>query len=80
MTPLNKLNLATGYVVIYKEDGLIHSYQRDAKGTMKIHNHERTAQNARKKLGAFTAGDFHSNGWMVTTTVALARSKWADNV
>lgn len=72
-----KHNLPTGYVVIYKEDGFIHSFQRDTKGAMKIHNHERTAQNARKKLGAFTAGDFHSNGWMVTTTVALGRCKWA---
>ena len=74
---MNKHNLPTGYVVIYKEDGVIHSFQRTPKGTMKIHNHERTAQNARKKLGAFTQGDFHSNGWMITTTVALARAKWA---
>ena len=71
-------NLATGFVVVYKEDGLIHSFQRDAKGQMKIHDHETTAQKARKKLGAFTAGDFHSNGWMITTTVALARCKWAE--
>jgi hypothetical protein len=72
-----KFNNPTGYVVVYKEDGLIHSYQRDAKGQMKIHNHERTAQNARRRLGAFTAGDYYANGWMVTSTVALARSKWA---
>ena len=71
-------NLATGYVVVYKEDGLICSFQRDAKGAMKIHDHEKTAQKARQRLGAFTAGDYYSNGWMVTTTVALARSKWAD--
>lgn len=75
---VNKFNLPTGYVVIYKEDGLIHSYQRDAKGQMKIHNHMKTAQTARNKLGAFTAGDYHSNGWMITTTVALSRCKWAD--
>ena len=75
---VNKFNLPTGYVVIYKEDGFIHSFQRKADGSMKIHNHEKTAQNARKKLGAFTAGDFHSNGWMVTTTVALSRAKWAE--
>jgi hypothetical protein len=71
-------NLATGYVVVYKEDGLIHSFQRDAKGQMKIHDHEKTAQKARQRLGAFTAGDYYANGWMVTTTVALARCKWAD--
>ena len=71
-------NLATGFVVVYKEDGLIHSFQRDAKGQMKIHDNETTAQKARKKLGAFTAGDFYANGWMVTTTIALARCKWAD--
>ncbi len=71
-------NLATGYVVVYKEDGLICSFQRDAKGAMKIHDHERTAQKARQRLGAFTAGDYYANGWMVTTTVALARCKWAD--
>jgi hypothetical protein len=76
---LTKLkNLPTGYVVVYKEDGLICSYQRKPDGTMKIHDHEKTAQNARKKLGAFTAGDFYANGWMVTTTVALARCKWAE--
>jgi hypothetical protein len=70
-------NLATGYVVVYKEDGLICSYQRQSDGTMKIHDHEATAQNARRKLGAYTAGDFYANGWMVLTTVALARCKWA---
>jgi hypothetical protein len=72
---VNKFNLPTGYVVIYKEDGLIHSFQRKADGTMKIHNHLKTATNARNKFGG--AGDFHSNGWMVTTTVALGRAKWA---
>lgn len=71
-------NNATGYVVVYKEDGLIHSFQRDKNGGMKVHDHEATAQKARKKLGAFTAGDYYANGWMVTTTVALARAKWAD--
>ena len=71
-------NLATGYVVVYKEDGLICSFHRDTKGAMKVHDHEKTEQKARKKLGAFTAGDFYANGWMVTTTVALARCKWAD--
>lgn len=71
-------NNATGFVVVYKEDGLIHSFQRDAKGQMKIHDHEATAQKARKKLGAFTAGDYYANGWMITTTVALARCKWAN--
>jgi hypothetical protein len=71
-------NLATGFVVVYKEDGLIHSFQRDAKGQMKIHDHEKTAQKARQRLGAFTAGDYYANGWMVTTTIALARCKWAD--
>jgi hypothetical protein len=77
---MNIKNLPTGYVVIYKEDGFIHSFQRDAKGKMKIHNHEATAQRARQKLGAFTQGDFYANGWMITTTVALSRCKWADNV
>jgi hypothetical protein len=71
-------NNATGYVVVYKEDGLIHSFQRKPDGTMKVHDHEKTAQKARKKLGAFTAGDYYANGWMVTTTVALARAKWAE--
>jgi 16S rRNA U516 pseudouridylate synthase RsuA-like enzyme len=69
-------NNATGYVVVYKEDGLICSYQRDAKGAMKVHDHRKTADNARNKFGG--ASDFYSEGWMVLTTVALARAKWAD--
>ena len=71
---MNKFNNPTGYVVIYKEDGIIHSYQRTPKGQMKIHNHLTTANKARSKLGG---GDFYANGWMVTTTVALARCKWS---
>jgi hypothetical protein len=71
-------NLATGFVVVYKEDGLICSFQRKTDGTMMIHDHEKTAQRARRKLGAFTHSDYYANGWMVTTTVALARCKWAD--
>jgi hypothetical protein len=71
-------NNATGYVVVYKEDGLICSFQRDKNGGMKIHDHEKTAQKARQRLGAFTAGDYYANGWMITTTVALARAKWAE--
>ena len=70
-----KTNLATGYVVIYKEDGLITSFQRTAKGTMKIHNHCKTAFNAFKKLGT---NDGFKDGWFVTTTVALARAKWGN--
>ena len=69
-------NLATGYVVVYKEFGLIHNYQRKPDGTMKIHDHEATAQNARNRFGG--ASDFYSEGWMVLTTVALARAKWAE--
>ena len=69
----NKLNLATGYVVIYKEDGLITSFQRGANNQMKIHNHYKTALNALKKRGT---NDGFNEGWFVTTTVALARAKW----
>ena len=71
---MNKHNLATGYAVIYKEDGLITSFQRTPKGTMKLHNHYKTALNALKKLGG---NDGWNSGWFITTTVALARSKWA---
>lgn len=73
----NKHNLATGYVVIYKESGLITSFQRTPKGTMKIHNHYKTALNALKKLGT---NDGFQDGWFINTTVALAKAKWADNV
>jgi hypothetical protein len=68
-------NLATGYYVIYKEDGLIHSFQRQADGTMKCHDHYKTALNALKKLGA---NDGFQDGWFIVSTVALARAKWAD--
>ena len=71
---MNKHNLATGYAVIYKEDGLITSFQRTPKGTMKLHNHYKTALNALKKLGG---NDGWNSGWFITTTVALARAKWA---
>jgi hypothetical protein len=67
-------NLATGYYVIYKEDGLIHSFQRQSDGTMKCHDHYKTALNALKKLGA---NDGFQDGWFIVSTVALARSKWA---
>lgn len=69
-----KHNNPTGYVVIYKEDNAIHNYQRTPKGTMKIHNHYKTALNALRKLGA---NDGFSDGWFITTTVALTRAKWA---
>jgi hypothetical protein len=72
---MNKINLATGYVVIYKEDGFITAFQRTAKDTMKIHNHYKTALNALKKRGC---NDGFNNGWFVTTTVALARAKWGN--
>lgn len=72
-----KFNLATGYVVIYKEDGLIHSYQRTPKGAIKLHNHYKTALNALKKLGT---NDGFQDGWFITTTVALAKAKWAEGV
>jgi hypothetical protein len=71
----NKFNNPTGYVVIYKEDGLITAFQRTAKGAMKIHNHYKTAFNAFKKLGT---NDGFKDGWFVTTTVALARAKWGN--
>lgn len=74
---MNKHNLPTAYVVIYKEDGFIHSYQRTPKGTMKLHNHYKTALNALRKLGT---NDGFQDGWFITTTVALAKAKWADNV
>lgn len=74
MTTLNKFNLATGYVVIYKEDGKIVEFQRNASKQMKIHNHYKTALNALKKLGT---NDGFNDGWFVTTTVALSRAKWA---
>ena len=73
MNQTNHTNLPTGYVVIYKEDGIIVEFQRDAKNKMKVHNHLTTAQNARKKLGI---NDGFNDGWFVTTTVALARAKW----
>lgn len=69
-----KLN-PTGYHVIYKEDGFICEFQRQADGTMKCHDHYKTALNALKKLGA---NDGFQDGWFIVTTVALARSKWAD--
>jgi hypothetical protein len=69
----NKINLATGYVVIYKEDGLITSYQRGPNNQMKIHNHYKTALNALKKRGI---NDGFNDGWFITTTVALAKAKW----
>ena len=73
----NKFNLATGYVVIYKEGGVITEFQRGANKQMKIHNHYKTALNALKKLGA---NDGFQDGWFINTTVALAKAKWADNV
>jgi hypothetical protein len=66
---------ATGYVVVYKEDGFITEFQREPNGIMKIHDHEKTAQNARKKRGI---NDGFNDGWFVTTTVALARAKWGN--
>jgi hypothetical protein len=72
---MNKINLATGYVVIYKEDGFITAFQRTTKNTMKIHNHYKTALNALKKRGC---NDGFNNGWFVTTTVALDRAKWGN--
>ena len=69
----NKINLATGYVVIYKEDGFITSFQRGANNQMKIHNHYKTALNALKKRGC---NDGFNNGWFVTTTIALTKAKW----
>lgn len=74
---MNKHNLPTAYVVIYKEDGLIASYQRTPKGTMKMHNHYKTALNALRKLGT---NDGFQDGWFITTTVALAKAKWAEGV
>lgn len=71
---MQHLNLPTGYVVIYKEDGVIINFQRTPKGTMKLHNHYKTALNALRKLGT---NDGFKDGWFVTTTIALARAKWA---
>ena len=73
----SKMNLATGYVVIYKEDGKIVEFQRTPKGTMKLHNHYKTALNALRKLGI---NDGFNDGWFITTTVALAKAKWAEGV
>ena len=72
-----KLNLATGYVVIYKEDGLITEFQRNPSKQMKIHNHLKTATNAWRKLGGASNGFDNKNGWFITTTAALAHAKWA---
>lgn len=72
-----KFNLPTAYVVIYKEDGFIHSYQRNPKGAIKLHNHYKTALNALRKLGT---NDGFQDGWFITTTVALAKAKWAEGV
>jgi hypothetical protein len=69
-----KIN-ATGYHVIYKEDGLICEFQRAPDGLMKRHDHYKTALNALKKLGA---NDGFQDGWFIVTSVALARCKWAD--
>ena len=69
-----KANLPTGYVVIYKEDGCIVQYQKGQNKQMKIHNHYKTALNALRKLGT---NDGFSDGWFITTTVALSRAKWA---
>lgn len=72
-----KLNNPTGYVVIYKESGLITEFQRGANKQMKIHNHLKTATNAWRKLGGASNGYDNKNGWFITTTVALANAKWA---
>jgi hypothetical protein len=42
---------------------------------MKCHDHYKTALNALKKLGA---NDGFQDGWFIVSTVALARTKWAD--
>jgi len=68
-------NNPTGYYVIYKEDGLICSFQRKPDGSMKMHDHYPTALNALRKLGA---NDGFQDGWFIVTSVALARCKWAD--
>lgn len=72
-----KFNLAVQYAVIYKENGLIAEFQRTPKGTMKLHNHLKTATNAWRKLGGASNGFDNKNGWFITTTVALANAKWA---
>ena len=72
-----KLNLATQYAVIYKENGLITEFQRGANKQMKLHNHLKTATNAWRKLGGASNGYDNKNGWFITTTVALANAKWA---
>lgn len=74
---MNKHNLPTAYVVIYKEDGLITEFQRGANKQMKLHNHYKTALNALRKLGS---NDGFNDGWFITTTVALAKAKWAEGV
>jgi hypothetical protein len=68
-------NNPTGYYVIYKEDGLICSYQRKPDGSMKMHDHYPTALNALRKLGA---NDGFQDGWFIVSSVALSRCKWAD--
>jgi len=67
-------NNATGYYVIYKENGLICSFQRKPDGSMRDHDHYKTALNAMKRFGGNNGWD---SGWFVVTTVALARCKWA---
>jgi hypothetical protein len=66
---------ATGYFVVYKEDGLICSFQRKPDGTMKRHDHYKTALNALKKLGA---NDGFQDGWFIVSSVALKRAKWGN--
>ena len=67
-------NNATGYYVIYKEDGLICSFQRKPDGSMQHHDHYKTALNALRKLGA---NDGFQDGWFIVSSVALSRAKWA---
>jgi hypothetical protein len=68
-------NNPTGYYVIYKEDGLICSFQRKPDGSMQHHDHYKTALNALRKLGA---NDGFQDGWFIVSSVALARAKWAE--
>lgn len=74
---MTKLNQPTQYAIVYKEDGLITSFQRTPKGTMKFYNHLATVTNAWKKLGGASNGYDMKNGWFITTTVALARAEWS---
>jgi hypothetical protein len=65
-----------GVVVVYKKDGFIMEFKRDAKKKIQVYAHSKPAINAVKKL---RVGDQLDGEWVAMTTIRLAeihRKEW----